>query len=297
MPTHPSEIFIYDNIHFENGRRDQNEHPVIIAGVDEENAYCFAMTSQTKHLGKNSITRNQYNTTIKYAETIPGKNCTTNNFMRGLVNTSHCIVVPLEQAKQYPKFGIASGKLLEDIIAKWAFQQNEIVDKKDFNYELIHSAFDITESIKLHPAYRACQYFADQNPSEITLQREYYTDLRKYREECIKIRRQNTNNYYRGESPLPYPKEPKLKDDKSMYEMYSTRPLSEEEQLANSPFAGLADKLFGAESNNRNEPHNVIDFDSRKKELLDLKQMLQESQVQELQQENTQESHHGRRAA
>ena len=82
-----------------------------------------------------------------------------------------------------------------------------------------------------------------------------------------------------------------------MYEMYSTRPLSEEEQLANSPFAGLTDKLFGAESNNRNEPHNVIDFDSRKKELLDLKQMLQESQVQELQQENTQESHHGRRAA
>ena len=71
-----------------------------------------------KHIGKNSITRNQYNTTIKYAETIPGKNCTTNNFMRGLVNTSHCIVVPLEQAKQYPNFGIASGKLLEEIIAK-----------------------------------------------------------------------------------------------------------------------------------------------------------------------------------
>ena len=39
----------------------------------------------------------------------------------------------------------------------------------------------------------------------------------------------------------------------------------------------------------------VIDFESRKKELMELKQMLQESQSQE--QGSEQEIHHGRRAA
>lgn len=299
MPTHQGEIFIYDNIYFENGRRDQNEHPVIIAGIDDVNAYCFAMTSQTKHIGKNSMTRNLYNSTIKYAESIPGKNCTTNNFMRGLVNTSNCIIVPLEQAKNYPKFGIASPRLLEEIISKWAFQQNEIVDKKDFNYEQICKAFNINDSIKQHPIYRDCMAFAGQNPTEITLQREYSADLRKYREECLKIRRQNTNRYYRGETPLPYPKEPKLSDDKSMYEQYSTVKLSEEEMVASSPFAGLADKLFAEEKKEESETKqsNIIDFETKKKELLALKQMLQETSSQEQTQEQTQESHHGRRAA
>ena len=49
MAAYPTEMFIYDKIFFENGRKDQIEHPVVIAGADEENAYCFVMTSQIKN--------------------------------------------------------------------------------------------------------------------------------------------------------------------------------------------------------------------------------------------------------
>ena len=306
MPTHQAEMFMYDNIHFENGRKDKFEHPVVIAGVDENNVYCFAMTSQTKHVGKNSQTRNLYNSTIKYAETIPGKNCTTNNFIRGLVNTTQCLVIPIEQAREYPRFGYATPQLLTEIIAKWYYQQNEIVDKKQYQFEDICNALGITRAIKSTPTYLACENLMRQFPNELQLQRDYSKRLREYREECLKIRRQNTNNIYRGQAPLPYPKEPKLEDDKSLYEKYSTIQLTEEEQIANSPFAGLAEALFGNQK--ENQPNqappnktaaNVINFEERKKELIELKQMLQDTQGQNQGQEyhEKEESHHGRRAA
>lgn len=294
MPTHQSEIFIYDNIYFENGRRDQAQHPVIIAGLDDKNVYCFAMTSQTKHIGKNSQIRNAYNSTIKYAETLPGKNCTTNNYIRGLVNTTNCLTVPIEQARKYPRFGIAHGKLLEEIITKWFYQQNEIADKKQFNYNEICTALGISESIKFSPIYQQCEQLMHDNPGELQVQRQYAQDLRKYREECTKIRRQNTNNYYRGLAPLPYPKEPKLQDDKSFYEQYAIPQISEEDRIKNSPFAGLSEQLFGPQQQEEKKETEVIDFAAKKKELLELKQMLQE-QSQEQGQE--QEVHHGRRAA
>ena len=308
MPTHQAEMFIYDNIHFENGRKDQFEHPVVIAGVDENNVYCFAMTSQTKHIGKNSQTRNLYNSTIKYAETIPGKNCTTNNFIRGLVNTTQCLVVPLEQARSYPKFGYATPQLLNEIITKWYYQQNEIMDKKQYQFTDICHALGITDSIKSNPIYRACENLMRQFPNELQMQREYAKALREYREECLKIRRQQVHAYYHGQGHPHFPKEPKLQDDKSLYEKYSTIQLTEEEQLANSPFAGLAEALFGKDNSNNIEttavntnPNqttpNVIDFEERKKELLELKQMLQNSQDQAQQQVQEQEAHHGRRAA
>lgn len=300
MPTHQSEIFVYDNIYFENGRKDQKEHPIIIAGVDSDNVYCFAMTSQTKHIGKNSQVRNLYNSRIKYAESIPGKNCTTNNFMRGLVNTTNCIVVPLEQARQYQKFGIASGKLLEEIIVKWSFQQNEIQDKKTFNYNQICNALGISDSIKMHPLYRQCELLMQEYPQELQIQRQYAADLRQYREECLKIRRQNTNNFYRNTAPIPFPKEPKLQDDKSMYEQYATIQYIEEEIVQNSPFAGLSEKLFGVTETKEKQAtksDNTSEISTQKKELLQLRQMLQDSQSQEQGQSEEYETHHGRRAA
>lgn len=295
MPTHTSEMFIYDNIHFENGRKDKSEHPVIIAGIDEANVYCFAMTSQTKHIGKNSQVRNLFNSTIKYCETIPGKNCTTNNFIRGLVNTTQCLKVPIEVAREYPKFGFATGKLLEDIIAKWVYQQENIADKKQFEYEKICTALRVTPAIKLHPTYRACEQLMNEYPNELQQQRDYSKALRLYREECNRIRRENTNSIYRGTAPLPFPKEPRLQDDKSYYEKYSTVQLTDEERVAASPFAGLAEQLFGPSETKEEQANKPIDFNSKKQELLQLKQMLQETQEQGQSEEY--ESHHGRRAA
>ena len=297
MPTHTSEMFIYDNIHFENGRKDKSEHPVIIAGVDEDNVYCFAMTSQTKHIGKNSQIRNLYNSTIKYCETIPGKNCTTNNFIRGLVNTTQCIKVPIAEAREYPKFGFATGKLLEDIIAKWVYQQENIADKPQFEYQRICEALGVTRAIKHHPTYRACEQLMNEYPNELQLQRDYSKALRLYREECNKIRRENINSLYRGSAPLQFPKEPKLQDDKSYYEKYSTIQLTDEEKLANSPFAGLAEQLFGNAETKEEQAKKPIDFTAKKQELLQLKQMLQETQSQEQGQSEEYETHHGRRAA
>lgn len=295
MPTHPSEMFVYDNIYFENGHKDTAEHPVVIAGIDSENAYCFAMTSQIKHIGKNSQARNLYNSTIKYVETIPNKNCHTNNNLRGLVNTTQCIIVPLEEARNYPRFGFATGNLLKEIVTRWLFQQNEIQDKKQYGFNEICTALGIDSSILYSPLYKQCQDLMQEYPNELQLQREYAHDLRIYREECTKVRRQNTNNIYRGGPHIPYPREPRLKDDKSYFEQYASPQYTEEEIVKNSPFAGLAEQLFGPSVPKEEKKDTVIDFESRKKELMELKQMLQESQSQE--QGSEQEIHHGRRAA
>lgn len=299
MPVHKSEIFIYDNIYFENGKRDKDKHPVIIAGEDENFVYCFAMTSQLKHLRKNSQIRNEYNSKVKYAETFPGQNCTTNNAMRGLVNTTNCIVISKEEAKKYPRFGIAHARLLEELAVKWAYQQNEILDKKSFNYNQICTALGISDSVKIHPIYRQCDKLMQDNPAELQTQRQYAAALRKYREESTKIRRQNINNRYRNIPPLPFPKEPLLPDDKSFYEQYASPQLTEEEIVQNSPFAGLSEKLFGKEETKEElatkPASNIISFPSEKQQLLEMRKMLLETQEQGQSQEY--QSQHGRRAA
>ena len=134
-----------------------------------------------------------------------------------------------------------------------------------------------------------------RHPNELQVQRDYAKALRIFREESNKVRRENINRLYRGDAPLQFPKEPKLEDDKSYYDKYSTIQLTEEEKVANSPFAGLAEQLFGSTETKEEQAKKPIDFNAKKQELLQLKQMLQETQEQGQTEEY--EQHHGRRAA
>ena len=284
MPTHITEMFFYDDIYFENGRKDRNEHPVVIAGEDEENIYCFAMTSKTKHNSKNGYSRNIYNQNIKYVKTIPGRNCQTNNSIEGLINTTNCIIVPKTKAKEYPLFGIASRNLISDIITRWAYQQHQINDKPDHSYKQKAKALGIDESIIFSSQYQELVRLMEQHPEELENQRVYAKELREYRETCQRIRRENMHNHYLGLEPIKYPEEPKLNYDKAYLELYSSPPpLTEEERLKNSPFAGLSEQLFGKEE--------TTDISEQKAKLIELKNMLQENN------QSQEETQHARKAA
>ena len=284
MPTHITEMFFYDNIYFENGHKDKNQHPVVIAGADEENLYCFAMTSRTKHTGKNGYSRNIYNQNIKYVSAKPGKNCHTNNSIEGLINTTNCIKIPKTKAKNYALLGIASQTMINEIILRWAFQQNEINDQKDYDYDRKAQALEITDSITTMPAYRQLIQLMSEHKNELQNQRQYAKELRIYREEYTKIKRVNINRYYNGQQPLKYPSEPTLPYDKGYFEQFSTPQITEEERIKNSPFAGLSEQLFG-------KAHET-DIEEKKAQLIELKNFLQNSQNDEQKQDT-----HNKKAA
>ncbi len=286
MPTHITEIFFYDDIYFENGRKDTNEHPVVIAGSDNENIYCFTMTSKTKHTEKNGYSRNIYNQNIKYVQTKPGINCHTNNSIEGLINTTNCITIPKTKAQNYQPFGLISNKLLEDIILRWAYQQNEVNDQKDDTYQEKSQALGINDSITMTPLYRQLVHLMDDHQEELQNQRVYAKELRKYREECTKIRRENMHNHYLGLKPQKYPEEPKLPYDKAYLELYSSPQISDEERIKNSPFAGLSEQLFGSSTTETKVVDTTIS--EQKSKLIELKTMLQEHPNIEEKEEATQ---------
>ena len=295
MPTHVSEMFFYDEIYFENGRKDPKGHPVIIAGRDETNVYAFAMTSKTKHTDKYGYSRNIYNQNIKYVKTKPGRNCQTNNSIEGLINTTNCITIPIEKARTYEKFGQASPKLIADIVLRWAYQQNEICDKKDDTYSTKAQALGISDSVIMTPLYRQLVQLMSEHQAELDNQRTYAKELREYREACTRIRRENVHNHYVGLQPKKYPPEPHLPYDRVYFENYaSPPPMTEEERLQNSPFAGLSEQLFGPATKKEEKEIEVLEEITEKKaQLIELKNMLQGSQEQS----DEQEVHHGRRAA
>ncbi len=231
MPTHTNEIFIYNNIIFEDGRPDPAQHPVLIAGTDEDYIYCFAMTSQTKHEVKNSPARNAYNSAIKYAKTLPNINCSINNNIRGLINTTYCFPIPKDEAKFYQRYGFSSQKLTLEVITKWLYQQHEILDKPDANYNKISAALGISDKTFTNAIYKSCQNAVINIPEEVAAQRKYQRELRLYRE-ALEQRKTNPS--------IIMPNKPRLsKDDQSYLSEYNPRVPTEEEIIGNSPFACL----------------------------------------------------------
>lgn len=235
-----NEVFLYDNIYFENGKKDMDEHPIVVVGYDDKDLYCFTMTSQTKHDYKNSPERNTYNQNVKYIKTIPGKNITVKNNKEGLINTTYCFTVPIEDSRLYSNFGFVGKTVAQDIIVRWAYQQNEIKDKRDWNYNKICSVFGINDNIKSDPMYVYTQTLMNNYPKELERQRKYAKELRIYLEERYKIKRENQYRYQNHMPALPYPSEPQLESDKDYLEAYSHKPSN---SIEDSPFAELAKKF------------------------------------------------------
>ena len=213
-------IFNYDNIYFENGIKDKDKHPVIIAGSDDENFYCFMMTSKLKHTGKNSFARNTYNENIYYVKTIPGKNCIINNETKGLIITSHCFKVPITSAEKYKKFGIVKPEVTKEVITKWAYQQNEIKDKPVHNYNQICKALGIDDSIKQSELYNFCIALMKNYPEELSIQKDYAKKLRIHNEKCKMISKENINRHKNNLPILKYSEPPKLPDNKEIINQY-----------------------------------------------------------------------------
>lgn len=297
----PTEMFIYDNIYFENGVKDKDQHPVIVAGYDDENLYCFAMTSQLKHVDKNSHARNTYNDNIYYVKTLPGKNCTVNNNKQGLIITSHCFPIPIAEANQYGNFGYLNPKTLEEVIVKWAYQQNEIKDKPNYNYNKICQVFGINQNIKQHDLYKYCQTLMSNFPNELQFQREYAKELRIYLEQKYKISKENKLRMAQGLPRLAFPTMPKLKDDKSLFKQFAPESIERE---PNNPFGDLFKELYGDEPTKKEEKqpesNNVVELKEYKDKLLRYQAAQRQHQMQNMlepeQQYEQQETHH-RRAA
>lgn len=236
-----SEVFMYDNIRFENGHKDVNEHPVIVAGNDDQYLYCFAMTSQTKHTGQYSPERNKYNENIKYAKTIPNKNIRINNNKEGLVNACHCFTIRIEDARFYSNLGFATKQLMEEIKTKWVFHQTVVKEKPDRDYIQKCDAMGINEAIvKSSEYYKYLTDFSKNIPKEIQIQRQYYKELDAY------VARGKENNYRRKNNMplLPYLPEPKLRNDKSWLDQYSK---PQQDDNINPAFAALYQEMYGEE--------------------------------------------------
>ena len=258
-------IFKYNKIYFENGIKDKKEHPLIIAGSDEKNFYCFIMTSKIRNTAKNSHARNIFNKNIYYVKTKPNKNCQINNNVEGLIETSFCLTVPIEIAELYPKYGFVKPEVTKEVITKWAYQQNEIKDKPVQNYNEICLALGINDSIKETEIYKYCVTLMNNYPDELQLQREYAKELREYLEAKKKAKVSNLTM-------------PKLKDNKDIYQSY----LYENFKFKTNQLDDLK-KLYEKEE-------EIDQLKQQKKEFLKIKNENEEKNKQETQ------THH-RRAA
>ena len=289
---------MYDNIYFENGIKDKEQHPVVIAGQDERYLYCFTMTSQLKHISKNSYARNIYNENIYYVKTIPGRNCQIRNEKKGLIITSHCFAVPIEEIYQYENVGYLFPATAKEVIIKWAYQQNEIKDKKTHNYDKLCQAFGINETVKQTEIYKYCVALMSNYPEEIKLQREYAKELRIHNEKCREISLENKRRYEKNEPRLRYPKPPKLADDRTLIEKF----LYENFQSSINPFDEL-NKLYKDEQSVKDEDINIIELKEYKDQLLKLKEnqskksISHEKNIQEQQYEEQDSQSQYRRAA
>lgn len=289
-----SQVFMYDNIRFENGHKDLDEHPVLVAGHDDQFLYCFSMTSQTKHTGKYNPERNKYNENVKYAKTIPNKNIFINNNKEGLVNACHCFTIRIEDARLYSNLGYATPKLMDEIKTKWVFHQNNIKERKDRDFQHKCESMGIDETkVKSSEYYKYLVDFANNIPNELQVQRQYYRELDAYNA------RGKENSYRRKNNMplLPSLPEPKLRDDKTWLEQYSKPP---EDNSINPVFANLYKDLFGEEEKKQEEVKPQKTDEQIKAEIYQLRNQLTDAlnrQSQVYNDEYEEQKGHGRRAA